>query len=124
MCKVAEMQIDNRIVCIADIKHKYVKNIVDAARECKIIDKIIVFGSSLDERCTDKADIDIAVFGNKTKYKTFHSKAYKEFLKKIYAYDFDQDYDVLYFMTGTEDSQQIFNDIMNGEIIYAKNNEE
>ena len=48
---------------IADIKHKYIKNITRQAHECKNISRIVLFGSSLEERCTEKSDIDIAVFG-------------------------------------------------------------
>lgn len=123
MCQVKELKIDNQIVNIADIKHKYVRNIVDAAKKCDLIDKVIVFGSSLEERCTVSSDIDLAVFGSKTKYKTYHSKSYDDFLKQIYEYDLDQDYDVLYFKTGENSSQQIFRNILNGATIYAKDKE-
>ncbi len=98
-------------------------NIVDAAKKCDLIDKVIVFGSSLEDRCTDASDIDIAVFGSKTKYKMYHSKSYDNFLKQIYGYDLDQDYDVLYFKTGEESPQQIFKNILNGATIYAKDKE-
>ena len=64
MCQVKELKIDNQIFYIANIKHKYINNIVDAAKKCGLIDKVIIFGSSLADRCTDSSDIDIAVFGN------------------------------------------------------------
>ncbi len=123
MCQVKELRNDNKIFYIADIKHKYMSNIVDAAKKCDLIDKVIVFGSSLEDRCTDASDIDIAVFGSKTKYKMYHSKSYDNFLKQIYGYDLDQDYDVLYFKTGEESPQQIFKNILNGATIYAKDKE-
>ncbi len=123
MCQVKELKIDNKIFYIADIKHKYMDNIVDAAKKCDLIDKVIVFGSSLEDRCTDSSDIDIAVFGSKTKYKTYHSKSYDDFLKQVYGYDLNQDYDVLYFKTGEESQQQIFKNILNGATIYAKDKE-
>lgn len=123
MCQVKELQIDSQIFYIADIKHKYMSNIVDAAKKCDLIDKVIVFGSSLEDRCTDASDIDIAVFGSKTKYKTYHSKSYDNFLKQVYGYDLDQDYDVLYFKTGEDNPQQIFKSILNGVTIYAKDKE-
>ncbi|MBQ3794981.1 MAG: nucleotidyltransferase domain-containing protein [Butyrivibrio sp.] len=123
MCKVKELVIDDKKFYIADIKHKYMNNIVDAARKCNLVDKVILFGSCLEERCTDTSDIDIAVFGSKTKYKTYHSKSYENFLKQIYGFDLEQDYDVLYFQTGEDNPQTIFQNILNGATIYAKNQE-
>ncbi|MCR5772224.1 MAG: nucleotidyltransferase domain-containing protein [Butyrivibrio sp.] len=120
MCQVKEMIIDNRIIYAADIKQKYIENIVDAASKCNQIDKVILFGSSLEDRCTEDSDVDIAVFGQNTKSKTYRSKAYEQFLKQIYGYDLEQDYDILYFKTGEESAQQIFKDILNGETLYVK----
>ncbi len=51
MCKIVTMNIDNRKIRVADIKTKYVENIIDAAKKCDIIDRIIMFGSSVEARC-------------------------------------------------------------------------
>lgn len=37
MCKVVTMSVDNRKIRVADIKKKYVDNIIDAAKKCDII---------------------------------------------------------------------------------------
>ena len=112
MCKVTEMVLDNRIVNVADIKQKYINNIVDSAKKCSFIDKIILFGSSIDERCTEDSDIDLAIFGNQTKYKWLNSKEYRQFAEDLYSFDdFSQSYDLLYFKTGNTYSGLIINDI-------------
>ena len=65
MCKVVVMNVDNRKIRVADIKKKYMNNIIDAAKKCDLIDKVILFGSSIEDRCKESSDIDIAVFGNR-----------------------------------------------------------
>lgn len=121
MCKVKEMRINNRTIHVADIKQKYISNIIDAAQKCVFIDKIILFGSSLEERCTDDSDIDLAIFGSKTKYKCLNSKEYRRFAEDLYSFDdFKQSYDLLYFKTGKEYGGFIVEDIKNGEVIYDR----
>ena len=63
MCKVKKMNVYGRDVNVAEIKQKYINNIVEAAQKCDLIDRVILFGSSTQERCTDASDIDLAVFG-------------------------------------------------------------
>ena len=46
---------------IAEIKLPYIENIVRRATKSPHIDRIVLFGSSLEERCTVDSDIDIAV---------------------------------------------------------------
>ncbi|WP_026496716.1 nucleotidyltransferase domain-containing protein [Butyrivibrio sp. WCD3002] len=124
MCKVTEMTLDNRTVNVADIKHKYISNIVDSAKKCSFIDKIILFGSSIDERCTEDSDIDLAIFGNQTRYKCLNSKEYRQFAENLYSFDnFSQSYDLLYFKTGNTYSGLIINDINNGEVLYVREGE-
>ena len=121
MCKVTEMTIDNRTVHVADIKHKYIKNIVDAAKKCPLIDKVVLFGSSIEDRCTDNSDIDLAIFGNQTKYKCLNSKEYRRFAEDLYSFDnFSQSYDLLYFKTGKTYSGLLINDINKGEVLYVR----
>ena len=64
MCKMIHYK-DGKY--IADIKHKYILNIVKLAELCENINRIMLFGSSLEERCTDESDIDIAVLGSNQK---------------------------------------------------------
>ena len=121
MCKVTDYRIDGRVIHMADIKQKYVSNIIDAAKKCDYIDRIILFGSALEERCRDESDLDLAVFGNQTKYKCLTSKKYRDFLEQIYAFDnHNQAYDFLYFKTGSNNHSRIMEDIEKGEVLYAR----
>ena len=67
------------------------------AKGCSKIEEVILFGSSLEERCNEQSDIDIAVISNVTRAKLFSNKAYHEFIRKIYLHKIGQDYDVLQF---------------------------
>ena len=105
---------------IADIKHKYVLNIVKQAELCENICRIMLFGSSLEERCTDKSDIDIAVFGKQSKNKYLQSKEFKNFQDQLFLYDLNQDYDILYFADNVQHNDLILQDINNGVEIYRR----
>ncbi len=121
MCQVVETSIGNRKIHVADIKMKYLANIVDAARKCDYIDKVVMFGSACGDRCRETSDIDLAVFGNQTKYKCLISKKYRAFLEQIYSFDnHNQAYDFLYFKTGDKDQGRIMEDIEKGEILYVR----
>ena len=121
MCKVVNMKIGDRDIRVADIKKKYISNIVDAAEKCSYIDRVILFGSSTMERCRESSDIDIAVFGSASKGKALTSKSYREFAGQLYAFDnYNQSYDILYFKSGNNYAGGIMNDIESGEVIYAR----
>ena len=64
MCKLDPYK-DGRFV--ADIKLRHIDNIAEQAKEAKNIRRIMLFGSALEERCSERSDIDIAVFGTKAK---------------------------------------------------------
>ena len=64
MCKMVPFEGDKQV---ADIKLHHIRNIVDQASAAKNINRIMLFGSATEERCSDSSDIDIAVFGNMTK---------------------------------------------------------
>lgn len=64
---------------VADMKHKYIVNIADQAKQCSNISRIVLFGSALETRCTEKSDIDIAVFGEESKANTCVQKNSKIF---------------------------------------------
>ena len=121
MCKVVTMDVDNRKIRVADIKKKYVDNIIDAAKKCDIIEKVILFGSSIEDRCQESSDIDIAVFGKQIRSKALSSKKYERFSRQLYAFnDFKQDYDILYFKSGTKNRSLIMDDIQRGEVLYER----
>lgn len=107
---------------VADIKHKYIENIVAQAKDCKNISRIVLFGSALETRCTERSDIDIAVFGKKKQNEYLRSKEFKDFQHRLFAFgnDFKQDYDILYFCDGVEYKDAILNDINNGAEIYRR----
>ncbi|SFC60828.1 nucleotidyltransferase domain-containing protein [Butyrivibrio sp. YAB3001] len=69
---------------VADIKKDIIEEIIKIAAECKLIDTIYLFGSSLEKRCTKQSDIDLAIVSNVTRSRLFRSKAYNDFTLKLY----------------------------------------
>ena len=82
-----------------------------------------MFGSSLEERCTEESDIDIAVFGSKTKGSYIDSSEFRSFKRGLFSFDWNQDYDVLYFKESTEKDDPIMTDIYEGVEIYRRETE-
>ena len=117
MCKLVSFGDGKQI---ADIKYKYIENITRQAVNCKNISRIMLFGSCLETRCTDKSDIDIAVFGKMSKANYLDSKEFKKFQDQIFLYDLNQDYDILYFCEDKEYRDSIMNDINSGAEIYRR----
>ena len=106
---------------VAEIKLRYIDNITEQAEKCRNINRIMLFGSSLEERCTSRSDIDIAVFGTQTSYRALSSKEYERFARQLYSFDdHAQSYDILYFKTGTKDNSPIMEDIRRGEVLYER----
>ena len=98
MCKLVTIQ--NNLgdsFDVADIKKDTIEQIIKIAGECNLIDTIYLFGSSVEKRCTDRSDIDLAIIGKVTRSRLFRSKAYNDFTSKLYKIDEDQDYDILTF---------------------------
>lgn len=122
MCRLVSMNTNFGTTCkVADIKKAYIENILNHAHICPDIDKIVLFGSAIEERCKEISDIDIAIFGGKTEYDFLKSKTFKKFETAMYTFgDGFQDYDVLYFKTGKPDKSHIQNEIARGEVIYKK----
>ena len=119
MCKVVTMVVDDREFRVADIKKKYMSNIIDAAKKCDFIEKVVLFGSSIEDRCSEDSDIDIAVFGSQIRSKAFSSKKYEQFTRQLFAFnDYDQNYDILYFKSGADVKNLIMDDIRKGETLY------
>ncbi len=124
MCKVNTVTIGNRNFKVADLKEKYMANIIDAARKCDYITKVVLFGSSTNESCKDSSDIDLAVFGTGTPSKVLESKKYEKFARQLYSFDdHKQAYDILYFREGTGNDSPIMIDIENGEVLYERQQE-
>ena len=121
MCKVVDVKVGNRNVRVADVKMKYLDNIVESAEECKYIDRVVLFGSSIGDRCTEESDIDIAVFGKEPRGKALKSNQFLTFINKLASYDnFEQAYDVLYFKEGKKDNSAILLEIDKGEVLYVR----
>ena len=117
MCKLVSYADGKKV---ADIKLKHIKNITEQAEKTKNISRIVLFGSSIEERCTDSSDIDIAVFGIKSKGSYIDSKEFRDFKSGIFCFDLEQDYDVLYFKENADNSDGIMNDINNGIEIFRR----
>lgn len=111
---------------VANIKKDAIKNIIESAALCPSIDAIVLFGSSLEERCTVDSDIDIAIISKKTVSRLSQLKSFKRFIEMVYLFDMSQEYDRLYFKSiedieNKADSQQICLEIVSkGKIIYKK----
>lgn len=121
MCVVNVVNIENHEFKVADIKQKYMANIIDAAKKCDIIERVILFGSSVEKRCKESSDIDIAVFGNQIPSRALCSKKYERFARQLYSFDdHNQAYDILYFKNGSVNKNPIIENIQRGEIIYER----
>jgi len=88
------------------------------------IDYIYLFGSSLEERCKQNSDIDIALILNVVRSRLFRDKGFNLFINKLYSIDNEQDYDRLYFKSLEELQSRdeiVCKEIINkGKIIYNK----
>ena len=98
MCKL--VKITNSLgeqIEVAEIKADTIKKIIKIAKICDNIDYIYLFGSSVEERCTDESDIDLAIISNVSASKLCNRSSYREFKERLYAIDRDQEYDRLQF---------------------------
>ena len=120
MSKTIIMKTQDRDIKVADVKSDYIGNIISSVRMCPNINKIVLFGSAIEERCVEHSDIDIAVFGSKAKSQMFASKGYKDFIHSIVSYGGAQDYDILYFDDRKSYDDNIMSDIQRGEVLYQK----
>lgn len=117
MCKMVPFAGDKRV---ADIKLRHIENIVQQAAAAKNIKRIMLFGSATEERCTDRSDIDIAVFGELAKSAYLQSREFKRFQDGIFRFDLEQDYDILYFSDQKQNRDAILHDINTGTEIYRR----
>lgn len=120
MCNLVNMQSGTgETIRVADIKKKYIENIIANAHLCKYIKKIVLFGSSIREDCTDESDVDIAIFGTVQENRCLTSSSYLKFLNSLFEFDFSQHYDTLYFDLNKKYSDRILYDIEQGEVLYV-----
>lgn len=121
MCKLVNINTNFGTVCkVADIKKDYISNILTVASGCSDIEQIVLFGSSLEERCKDVSDIDIAIFGNKSETRFIKSKQFEKFERALYRFGEFQDYDILYFQNGNIMEEKIMEEVRAGAVIYKK----
>lgn len=120
MCNLIELKLGERSIRVADIKKSYVENIVNSIHLCKAIDKVVLFGSAIETRCTDSSDVDIAIFGKKSKSKMFASKSYRNFVNAVVSFGHLQDYDLLYFDSTKDNSDMILDDIASGVVLFER----
>ncbi|MBP3593505.1 MAG: nucleotidyltransferase domain-containing protein [Lachnospiraceae bacterium] len=127
MCRLVNLTTnDGSIIRVADIKKDSISNIINAAEKCANISEVILFGSSLKEKCRDNSDIDIAIVSNVPRSKLFNSKSYKQFTSQVYLYKIGQDYDILQFnsLQDLANSKEIVcHDIRkDGKVIFRRSN--
>jgi predicted nucleotidyltransferase len=120
MCHLVNLNVNGRTVRVADIKKDYIENIMSSIYLCKEIDKVVLFGSALEERCKEESDIDIAIFGRCTRNKMNHLKSYNQFVDSVISYGELQDYDMLYFDSSKPHNDIILNDINKGEVLFER----
>ncbi len=120
MCRLVDVALPDRVVRVADVKRKYVPVIYEAAKNCPIIERVVLFGSATEERCRKESDMDLAVFGNLPKAKGLTSPEYDRFVFSIVDYDSEQDYDLLYFPPKKKRDERIQKDIGEGVVLYER----
>jgi len=98
MCRLVSIRTNSGTdIKVADIKAEIIKQILELAPICRKIDYIYIFGSSVEERCTEQSDIDMAIVSNVTRSKLFNARDYRDFTDKLYSIDIEQEYDILQF---------------------------
>ncbi len=127
MCKLISINTNyGEEVKVADIKSVCIENLINVAPICNHISEIILFGSALEEKCTDDSDIDIAIISKKSVSALSKSKAFSNMLRAIYTADWSQEYDKLYFTSMDEiidrrDETPICEElIQKGKVIYRR----
>ena len=114
------VRLSNTDIYVSELKLKYVEYIISICKDFDFIDKVILFGSTLEERCKESSDIDIVIVGNKTKSKCLTSKQYRYFAESLFSFDFGQDYDILYTNNLSKFSIELQENLKRGVVIYEK----
>ncbi|HBA46423.1 MAG TPA: hypothetical protein DCZ91_01200, partial [Lachnospiraceae bacterium] len=90
------------------------------------ISEIILFGSSLEEKCSARSDIDIVIVSPKGLHDLSSTKGFNNFMDKLYEFDMTQEYDRLYFRSieeieAKQDKVPICKELTRkGKIIYRR----
>lgn len=106
-------------VFVADIKLNFIKELVRSASRVPSIEKIILFGSCIREDCRESSDIDFAVYVQ-DKDAWLISDDVKCFTHPLYAYDIDQEFDMVVRGTGEDCSSSLQKSISRGILLYVK----
>lgn len=70
MCNLVPMQLCGQIVNVAEHKVEKIKKYLEVFPKLKSVDKVYLFGSTLETRCNENSDIDLLfVYNNR---KLFH----------------------------------------------------
>ncbi len=118
MCKLVNVKTNyGEEVKVAEIKRDEIKNIIDAASLCKNIDMLILYGSSLEDRCDKHSDIDIVIISKYPISKLCKLKSFHDFTTYVYKYNMDQDYDFLYYKSYDEINRNAESEMISSEII-------
>lgn len=111
---------------VADIKRNVIENIIEAAGACSKICQIILFGSVIEDTCTEDSDIDMLIVSNTTRSKLYKDKGYQKFLQSLHDRDdYEQLYDVICVQGMNEVYQHqdsnLFRDVIEkGKTLYKK----
>lgn len=128
MCNLVNINTNyNTQVQVAEIKRDNIQNIINAASKCAHIQEIILFGSALEERCTDESDIDIVIISNVSRSRLYRLKTYAEFLTSLHKDDdYMQQYDVICVngkdqLIKNKDKIQLYGNVIKyGQTIYKR----
>lgn len=61
-----------------------------------------MFGSAIEERCTEKSDIDIAIINKDSVQTLCKNKDFSKFMELLYSAGMEQEYGRLYFKSMDE----------------------
>ena len=125
MCRLVSVKTNyGAEIKVADIKKYFIENIIYAASFCNAIREIILFGSALEERCTEQSDIDIAIVSDRNVSGLSRLKSFEKFMDEVYNCDMSQECDRLFFKSLEEirekkDQVSVCNElIQKGKVIY------
>ena len=114
------VKLSNRDVYVSEFKVKYIEHLLNICKDFDFIEKVILFGSVVEERCKETSDIDIVILGSKTKSSCLDSVAFRRFKLLLFEFDFSQDYDILYENNLANFNEKLRENIEKGYIIYEK----
>ncbi|MBD5508818.1 MAG: nucleotidyltransferase domain-containing protein [Lachnospiraceae bacterium] len=125
MCNLVKIKNNkNKEIQVASIKADTLQQLIQIFSICNKIEKVYLFGSALEERCTEKSDIDIAIISSTSLGKLITDKGYKQFKHQLYNIGDNQEYDILYFKSLEQiqkSNDLVCKDIISkGSIIYER----